>query len=355
MELEVYGDFLQNGFQNRVWPSLNLANTRPVHAGIFSISVTPTGYWQGVYLHHENLDTTPYASLSFWVNGGTNGGQRIQIQGLLGETNPPPDIYQRVTLETDTWQEVTVPLASLGVEDKTNFTGFWIQLTPNGTSNAFYVDDVHFDEKPAPPVARLEPGIRPPGTPGHEAEAGWDVVAWCIAGALVVMTGLLAWLILMLRRSGLGTSTALVPLPNAALPQSSLPPGSFPDPTGDVRRALESATDPQGQALRDRIAAELAEFVKQSLVQGLYSQRGRLIETQQKAQAALADLEARLVSLHVPLQERLHAYETRIGELEKALETRDEEMRNLIHATLLLVRERLEEEKARDQDAPRFN
>jgi hypothetical protein len=45
----------------------------------------------------------------------------------------------------------------------------------------------------------------------------------------------------------------------------------------------------------------------------------------------------------------------RITELEKALETRDEEMREMIRATLLLVRERLEKEKAGGFDVPRFN
>ena len=114
--------------------------------------------------------------------------------------------------------------------------------------------------------------------------------------------------------------------------------------------------DPENQVIRERIAAELAEFAKQSLVQGLYSQRSSLVETQRRAQAELAELEERLASLHLPLQERIRAYETRIHDLEKELETRDEEMRNMIHATLLLIRERLEEERAKDPGTTsRFN
>jgi isocitrate dehydrogenase kinase/phosphatase len=121
-----------------------------------------------------------------------------------------------------------------------------------------------------------------------------------------------------------------------------------------VQGRLQS-TDPEIRALRDRVAAELAAFAKQSLIQGLYAQRGELLETQQRAREELDQLEARLAALHLPLQERIRAYETRIGELEKELETRSEEMRNLIHATLLLIRGRLEAEKAGEPGVGQLN
>jgi hypothetical protein len=119
-------------------------------------------------------------------------------------------------------------------------------------------------------------------------------------------------------------------------------------------RSLDAVADASGGMLREKLAAELALFAKQSLVQGLYSQRGKLLETQEQARMELAELEARLAALHLPLQERVRAYEVRIAQLEKQLETRDDEMRNIIHATLLLVQERLE--KAKEETTPgRFN
>jgi hypothetical protein len=355
-DLPVYRDAWLNGFQDRLWLSHSLANTSPVHAGAFSISVTPPSHWQGLYVHHAGLDTTPYASLSFWVNGGAQGGQRLQVQGLLGNANPPPDVYYRFNLPPDSWQQVTVPLAVLGVENKTNLTGVWIQLTPNGASNTFYMDDLQFNAKPAALAAGPVPEMPAAEAAARDAEAYWHAVALCIAGALVVMTGLLAWLITMLRRSGLGTSQALVPVSRDSWPQLGVSSdGSLNLPPGAVRRALEALNEPQSKALRDKVVAELAEFAKQSLVQGLYAQRGRLLETEQKAQAELAALEARLTALHLPLQERIQAYESRIGELTRELETRDEEMRHLIHTTLLLVRDRMEKEKAGEPSASRFN
>jgi hypothetical protein len=229
------------------------------------------------------------------------------------------------------------------------------QLTPNGSSNTFYVDDVQFNAKTAVLAAHSGPDPAVGAEPGPGADRYWNTVALCIAGALIVMTALLAWLIVMLRRSGLGTSQALVRVNPVVSAHGLLADAELNLPPGAVRHALEELTEPQAKALRDRVVAELAEFAKQQLVQGLYSQRNQLLETEQKAQAELAELEARLTALHLPLQERIRAYETRIGELTKQLETRDEEMQHLIHATVLLVRERLEKEKAAEASASRFN
>ncbi|MGH7977656.1 MAG: hypothetical protein ACREC8_13485, partial [Limisphaerales bacterium] len=123
------------------------------------------------------------------------------------------------------------------------------------------------------------------------------------------------------------------------------------------QRALvaEAMAGKQGQMLREKIMPELTEFAKQSLVQGLYAQRNALIETQQKAQQALVELESRLTALQLPLQERIRAYEKRIAELEKEVESQGEEVRELTRATLTLVRKKLEDERQLEQMQSRFN
>jgi hypothetical protein len=181
----------------------------------------------------------------------------------------------------------------------------------------------------------------PPMQAANVPATSWGTEAWWIAGALIVIIGLLAWLVLMLRRSGVGTPRLLPTAPAHAL----LTDGSA--------TAAGVDTGPHDE-LKQRALAELAEFAKQSLVQGLYSQRNALLETQKQAQQELAELEARLVSLHMP--ERVHAYENRIAELEKELETRGDEVRELTRATLLLLRQKLEEEKGRaPHERSRFN
>jgi hypothetical protein len=368
-DLTVYDDSLRNGFAERMWQTLELTNTARVHSGAHSISVMPVEAWQGLYLHHPGLNTAPYKSISFWANGGILGGQRIQIQGLIGDANPARDVYYRVTL-TNGWEQVSVPLEALGLAGVTNCTGFWIQITPNGTSNMFFVDDIRFDAAPEPAVvaAALPAPVDTtaaavPATPASPASPatddglrGRDTAAfaiWCMAGALVFIALLLGCLLLMMRRGGMTRS-------RASLPMAMDPPPQIGNGSGDTlasaaARAVQSLSPVEVQSLRDRLAIDLAEFAKQSLVQGLYAQRGKLMETQQVAQAELAQLEARLTALHLPLQERIRAYECRIGDLEKQLETRDEELRNMIQATLELVRKRMESEKAKDQPSSCFN
>jgi len=81
--LPIYTDYLVNGFQNWSWAGVNLANTSPVYTNSHSISITDNTNYQALYLEHTPFNTTPYASLDFWINGGASGGQRLQVAGLL--------------------------------------------------------------------------------------------------------------------------------------------------------------------------------------------------------------------------------------------------------------------------------
>ena len=70
----VYDNALENGWQNWGWATLNYSNTSPVYTGCtYSISVTMTA-WQGIQIWNAGFSDAPYASLSFWLNGGTSGG-----------------------------------------------------------------------------------------------------------------------------------------------------------------------------------------------------------------------------------------------------------------------------------------
>src|SRR5260370_20171604 len=81
----VYADSLQNGWQNWSWATVNLTNPSPVHAGVFSISVSSSN-WQALYLHHAAQDASQFTSLAFWINGGSAGGQSGQGQGARQRT-----------------------------------------------------------------------------------------------------------------------------------------------------------------------------------------------------------------------------------------------------------------------------
>ncbi len=142
----VYDDALENGWENWGWATLNYANTSPVHSGSDSISVTFSSAWQGIQIWHPDMDSTPYAAISFWLNGGSSGGQQLQVYGFLdagGSLNQwQSTSYQLAPLAANTWQQFTVPLTALGVADEANFTGFVIQDSTGAAQPTFYVDDV---------------------------------------------------------------------------------------------------------------------------------------------------------------------------------------------------------------------
>src|SRR5579871_3120653 len=78
--LVIYDDALENGFQNWGWATLNYNNTSPVHSGSDSVSVTITAGYQGIQIvNPTSLSDAPYTGITFWANGGTSGGQQLQI------------------------------------------------------------------------------------------------------------------------------------------------------------------------------------------------------------------------------------------------------------------------------------
>ncbi len=150
--LPIYTEGLVASFKDWSWAACNLANGAPVHSGRNSISVSASP-WQALYLHCDPLDTLFFSSLSFWIHGGSIGGQRVQIQAILGGTEQTACALP--ALAANTWSQFVIPLDALGAAHKTNFTGYWIQLTDGGASHTFYVDDIQLNAQPAPAVVHI--------------------------------------------------------------------------------------------------------------------------------------------------------------------------------------------------------
>lgn len=172
-----------------------------------------------------------------------------------------------------------------------------------------------------------------------------DGKTWLILTGFAGVIGLLIWGILIVRRLARNASLAQQSREISQRMIGNETTATSPDAWRQRALAAEALAAKQNQILDEKVGPELKEFAKQALVQGLYHQRNVLMETQLRAQQALAELETRLSELHLPVHERIHAYEKRIAELEKELETRGEEMRELTKATLLLVKQKLEQER----------
>ncbi|HEX5222447.1 MAG TPA: LamG-like jellyroll fold domain-containing protein [Verrucomicrobiae bacterium] len=187
---------------------------------------------------------------------------------------------------------------------------------------------------PAPPQ---KPTVAVTATATPTA-ANRDMLYWWVGGALTVIVVLLAWIVFMFGRRR----------PESAVMMATQPAVE----TTPTPKALNAGAGAPSD-MKERALAELTEFAKQSLVQGLYSQREALLEVQKKAHRELAEMEARLLALKLP--ERILAYEKRILELERELDARSGELREVTNATLSLLRQKVEEERQRERATRRFN
>lgn len=147
-----YTDALASGWQNWSWATVNLSNTQPVQSGSDSISVNAAAY-QALYLHHAAFDSSLYDNLVFWIHGGSSGGQLLQVQAELSGT--AQTVVTLPALAANTWQQITIPLAALGVQSKPNLDGLWIQDRSGTRQPTFYVDSISITAKPAPAAVNI--------------------------------------------------------------------------------------------------------------------------------------------------------------------------------------------------------
>lgn len=149
----VYSEMLNNGWANWGYGStLNFSNSTPVHSGSNSISATMPAYTR-IWFVHDPMDASLYTNFTFWVNGGTSGGQQLQVAASInGADGPSVNIGP---LPANTWQQITVSLASLGVADTTNLNYLWINNWSGTKQPIFYLDDVSLTANTPPATVHL--------------------------------------------------------------------------------------------------------------------------------------------------------------------------------------------------------
>jgi hypothetical protein len=140
--MAVYDDALENGWENYGWATLNFTNTNPAHGGSNSISVVDPGTsYEALYLHHAAFAPALYQSLSFWIYPTAAGTNELGVQATLNGTGQTVVPVSVTAAQVNHWQQITIPLSTLGVAGNANFDGFWIQNNTGGPLT-FYVDDI---------------------------------------------------------------------------------------------------------------------------------------------------------------------------------------------------------------------
>ncbi|AKQ68587.1 Endo-1,4-beta-xylanase A precursor [Myxococcus hansupus] len=141
----VYTDGLQNGFANWSWADHSLDETNVVHSGTSAIRFEPDT-WNGLMFHHSGIDLSQYQSLRLWVHGGTVGGQAVRLvlhdgAQVLGSIRL--DTALGGAIAPGTWQQVTIPLASIGASTGM-LQDIYFQDDSGTDQPVVYLDDVVF-------------------------------------------------------------------------------------------------------------------------------------------------------------------------------------------------------------------
>ena len=149
----IFAEALGSGWQSWSWATVNTASTAAARTGTYSIAVTP-GAWAALSLRHAPFSTAGYGKLTFWINGGATGLTRLFVVPTVNDKAQPSVTIGPIA--ANAWQQISLPLASLGLENIANFTGFWIQEGTGNAQQTFYVDDVVLTGAvptiPAPPL-----------------------------------------------------------------------------------------------------------------------------------------------------------------------------------------------------------
>jgi hypothetical protein len=175
-------------------------------------------------------------------------------------------------------------------------------------------------------------------------------VRWIVVAASVFFLFSIVTIWRLARRKPAGS---LLPatIPSGPLERVAVDPN---DSNADWReRALlaEARVQKTQEAVRAGVMTQLAQWMSDKFVRRLLSQRRDMVAAQQQAAAELDKAGERLETIHTRMQDRLLAYERRIAELEKELESKGEQNRELIKAEILAIKRQLqiEREKSRVQ------
>jgi hypothetical protein len=196
---QIYTDSLQNNWVDWSWDCASDFNsTSVVHSGATAIGVTLTAGWGAFSLHHNDMDSSPYTSITFWINGGPTGGERLQLAALLGDVNggTVSGTMNLGALPTNAWQQVTVSLAALGAANQPNLTRFWFQDQTGGAQPVFYLDDLKLVASSTPPVTNTPVSI------AVDAQLNRHPISPLIYGVAFASSNQLADLNFALNRSG---------------------------------------------------------------------------------------------------------------------------------------------------------
>ncbi|MFC5470961.1 glycoside hydrolase family 44 protein [Cohnella suwonensis] len=139
-KLMVYDDRLSDEFANYSWANHQLGDGSTVHTGTSAVKLKPNGD-DALYFYKDRiLQVSDYPVFELWVNGGTGGGQQLEIVLQLGGQ---PVASKQLTAIKGEWQLVRINLAEMNMPGGI-FDGILIRGTTGGEQADVYFDDLAF-------------------------------------------------------------------------------------------------------------------------------------------------------------------------------------------------------------------
>ncbi len=147
------GDF----FFNWSWSleSSDSFNTDYKYEGWSSFEIDHSSYGGYAFQTWITLTQDSYDTLSFWVHGGSSGGQIVRMH-LINNSTSYTSSVTTFSPQANLWTKVEIPIADLG--DPADFDGV-VFSEWGGSAEPFYLDDLKFEAVKADRIWIYDEGI----------------------------------------------------------------------------------------------------------------------------------------------------------------------------------------------------
>jgi hypothetical protein len=110
--LVVYDNELKSGWQNRSWAKVET----PASSGEVKPLKVQGDAWSALALYHDAFATAPYSKLTFYINGGAEGGQRLTVKAMAD--GKALDSSYVIEPKARTWTIVEIALPELSAANR---------------------------------------------------------------------------------------------------------------------------------------------------------------------------------------------------------------------------------------------
>lgn len=157
-DMIIFREALGAGWQDWSWADRKIGYTGLKLGALPSIMMTPSG-WKGLFLHHEPFATNGYKALTFWIEGGTSGGQKLNVcavdpQNKFSKAVAVSDFLVGKAIPPVKFVLCTIPLEKLNAKNA-RISGFCFQDGSGKQQAPVFLADIRLS---APTAKRVMEG-----------------------------------------------------------------------------------------------------------------------------------------------------------------------------------------------------